>query len=337
MSESDKYNQARRVLHAYMYIASNPNATLNQLTDFLFEDITPDERKSKNRSVQRIVDILVDEEFVEKRSTTKHLGCRYSILKKLDNINTKKYSQIKGSEVLAFHFVKAFMDRFKGTDLASAFDRLLDRINSISSDLDIPESELFNIVLPGIYEYGDNGKHLIGLLRMINERTWLKIKYQKQTGQSVKETEILPVSLYLYEGAVYLVAYNPRAKKFLSYSVYNILGHEEADNQNRIAPEFNPEEFRKGRFAVIDGEVTEVKITVKNDMAKYFENRNWHITQKISYDDSDNLILKFSSPLTPDLIGWILRWIEAVIDIEPKQLKDKVVERIKAGVKTLEG
>jgi hypothetical protein len=31
-----------------------------------------------------------------------------------------------------------------------------------------------------------------------------------------------------------------------------------------------------------------------------------------------------------------LRWIEAVIDIEPKQLKDKVVERMKAGLKILE-
>jgi len=83
---------------------------------------------------------------------------------------------------------------------------------------------------------------------------------------------------------MYLIAYNPRAKKYLSYSVHNILEFYDADNQCRVAPAFDLEKFEMERFAVIDGKIEHIKLTIKKEITQYFENRLWHATQKISYD-----------------------------------------------------
>lgn len=331
VSDSTKYNQARRILHAFNFIASNGLVSLKEIGDFLFPDLPAGKRREKNRSIQRIADILVEEGLVKKIIKKRNEGNLYEVITKPINYSVSN-TKISGNESLAFHFVKAFMNTFKGTTLANQFERLNSRIEAIAPDEYIPEDELLKLQLPGAFDFSIKSDILNFLIKKINNKEWLRIKYRKQFNQQIKESEIYPQMLTLYEGIIFLIAYNPNAKKYLTYSVYNILNYEEAGDQNRKAPSFDFDKFQIERFAVIDGEPKSIKLTIKSEMAKYFENRFWHITQKVYYDKNENLKLELVSPFSPDLITWIIRWSEAIIKIRPIELKEIVIKQMKANI-----
>ncbi len=116
MPTPQKYNQSRRILQAYLFISSNGKVSLKEIFEYVFQDASDEERKAKTRYVQRLVDILVEEELVEKIKQSKHEGNLYKILEK--RVDRQQAARSRGDETLAFYFVKAFMDQFKGTSLA---------------------------------------------------------------------------------------------------------------------------------------------------------------------------------------------------------------------------
>lgn len=325
MPKPQKYNQARRIVQTYLFISKSGKVSLNEVLEHIFPDASEHEHKTKRRYVQRLVDILVEEELVEKEKHSKHKGNLYRVLEK--RVTAGNIGLVRGNETLAFYFVKAFMEQFKGTSLSQAFENLSETIESVAPEEYIPEQKILNFQMPGMFELSLKPEMLMLLLKKINERTWLRIAYQKRTEDDTKVTELMPQSLTLYNGVLYLIAYNPRAKKNLTYSISNILNITDADNQNRNAPQFDSDKYRSERFAVVDGKPIEVKVSIKPEFAKYFENRNWHISQKISHSQ-DSLLLELCVPITPDFTAWLLGWCEAISDIEPKELKEIFLNKL---------
>jgi len=58
------------------------------------------------------------------------------------------------------------------------------------------------------------------------------------------------------------------------------------------------------------------------------EGRIWHPSQKIRRQKSGDLILEMKVGLSFELEAWILRWGEFAKVIKPKELKDRVIERL---------
>lgn len=332
MPKNQKYNQARRIIQTYLFISKSGKVSLNEVLEHIFPDASEDEHKTKRRYVQRLVDLLVEEGLVEKIKQSKHEGNLYQVVEKREGAGN--IGQVRGDETLAFYFVKAFMEQFKGTSLAKAFEKLSGTIESVAPDEYIPEQNILNFQMPGMFDLSLKPELLMMLLKKINERTWLRMAYRKRSDEESKVTEVMPQSLTLYNGVLYMIAYNPRAKKNLTYSISNILNITDAENQNRKAPQFDSDKYRSERFAVVDGLSVDVKVTIKPEFAKYFESRNWHISQKISHS-KDSLILEFRAPITTDLTAWLLGWCEAISDIEPRELKEKVVGKMFSAIQTL--
>jgi len=329
---SQKYNQARRILQTYLFISGSGKVSVNEVMKHIFPDASENDHKTTRRYVQRLLDILVEEEYVEKILQSKHEGNLYQVIEKRES--SSNIGQIRGDETLAFYFAKALIEQFKGTSLANAFEKLSETIESVAPDEYIPEQDILNFQMPGMFDLSLKPEMLMLLLKKINERTWLRIAYQKRAEDDTKVTEVMPQSLTLYSGVLYLIAYNPRAKKNLTYSISNILNITDADNQNRNAPQFDSDIYRRDRFAVIDGSPVDVKIFIKPEFAKYFENRNWHISQKIS-KNKDSLQLEFEVPIISDLTAWLLGWSDAIMDIEPKELKDIFLNKLRKAIHSI--
>lgn len=323
---NDTARQAKHALLAYNYIAnSQGKVTLRAIAEALYAEHEID--ASLLRRVQRIADLLVEMQWVCKERHPKREGNLYSATE----INISGVGQLainRSRTTLAYYFLKAFADQFNETELSGEFDTLTNAIKNASPEGSIPEEDLMNIVLPGLFDFGIKPRLLINLLKAINEKEWLEIKYIKQGDLAEKTTTIAPAMLSIYEGVVYLIAYNPHAKKYLTYSVYNIISYSVTEYQACRVPPFDREKHRRERFAVIDGPLARVSLTIAADMSKYFENRRWHPSQSMSYDNQGNLVLSFESPIAPDLVSWVMRWSEAIIGIEPVALKSAVEERI---------
>jgi predicted DNA-binding transcriptional regulator YafY len=332
--EKIKYTQARNTIQAYLFIAANGAVTLNEIGNSLYPNLSDTERKSKNRSIQRVADILVCEGVVDKEIRTRNIGNLYKVTDKMAVAN-KPFAKLTGGETLAFAFLQSFMDSFSGTTMGEHFAKIKKKIEANASDEFIPNKALIHMQMPGLYEFDLKREILARLLVKINEETWITFDYIKKFRDEKKTYDVLPTSLAFYEGMIYLMAYSQEAKKHLTFAVYNIIDFEDSSNQNRTAPTADTEIFKKERFAIFNGDLVQVKLTIIKEMVHYFENRQWHPTQKLSNDAEGNLILSFKAPLAPDMIGWIKRWSDAIIDIQPKELKSQVVKSLKEALKRL--
>jgi predicted DNA-binding transcriptional regulator YafY len=314
-TEENKSEQARRVLFIYNLFLRHIKLTTNQVLDEIIEEFGD----VSKRSVQRDLQILKDADYIQSESKGRNSFWRLNRGKKIT-----MPTQIKSSELLSFYILKAYLKTFKGTAIENDINNLTEKIESLAPGDAILEETLYWDQNPGYYDY--RGKHnlISRLLRYIHEKTWVTMEYEKMWDSKVKTYDILPESLFTYGGSIYLIAYLPKHKTYLNFALQNIVKLEDSSNQSRKYPEFDFDKFRSERFAVMDGEISDVVLKINKDFVKYFENRVWHPSQKVTFDKSENMLLHLKVPITPDFISWILHWTEAITVISPESLKYKL-------------
>lgn len=157
------------------------------------------------------------------------------------------------------------------------------------------------------------------------KKNWIRINYEKLSDGSINDYIIFPQFLYTYSGTLYLIAYNPKRKLSTNFAIQNINSIEEHYDSNLSLPDFDYEAFRKTRFAVNDGTIHDIKLIIKPEFVKYFENRTWHVTQKTRFNSDGSYMINMKVPISNELVSWITRWCQAFIDIEPTSLKRRVL------------
>jgi predicted DNA-binding transcriptional regulator YafY len=324
INEEEKYNQSRRILHIYRLFLTNRKMTANEVADAINE-IFPDYSK---RSIQRDLRILSDGGFITVRR--KGGSSYWSISNNRSETGTPV--NIRENELLSFHILKTYLKTFHGTTIEKDINELSRKLETLAPGNVFLEEQFYGDQNEGNFDY--SGKHEILRLciKNINEKNWIKISYERLYDSKIKEYEIFPQFLYTYSGTIYLVAYNPTWKRSTNFAVHHILSMDEVYEVNRKEPVFDYDEFRKHRFAVIEGDLEKVRLMIEPDYIKYFENRFWHPSQIENYDMMGNLILEFEVPLAQDFIRWILKWSNAIAILEPPELKKMVVEILKKGV-----
>mgnify|MGYP006293133197 FL=1 len=315
-SESEKYNQARRILNIYRLFLSNRILT----TKDIFKKIREYYEDVSYRTIQRDLKILRDEDFIILDGKGKYSSW------KINQINTHRTESfnIRENELLSFYILKSYLNTFKGTKIEENITELSDKLETLVPGEVIMEEQFYGDQNIGYYNYSGKHQILSKCIQHITEKNWIKIVYEKQTKDETKEYDIFPQFLYTYSGTIYLLEKKKKRKRNTTFIVQNIRSIEKIWDETRTEPGFDYNDFRNQRFAVFDGRVRKVKLKINKDFRKYFENRSWHPTQKTSSDNQGNMILEMKVPLTPDLTSWICRWAEIIIVLHPRELKDIV-------------
>jgi predicted DNA-binding transcriptional regulator YafY len=328
MAEDDKYDQARRVLMILglfqKHIVLKTSEILVMIND-RFGGIS-------KRSVQRDLEILKNEDLIVLEGRGRESKWKYNKSNKIKSSPLK----ISGDEMLSFYMLKAYLATFKGTSIENDIVKLTSKIENFAPGDVFLEDTLYWDQNPGSYDYSNNPGLITKLIHNINEKNWINISYRKILDDSIKNYEIFPCSLYTYGGVIYLVAYNLKAKMHVNFVIHNIIQIEESLNQNHKSPEFDYDEFRRQRFAVIDGEIKNVKLLINKDFVKYFEHRFWHSSQKQVVQNDGSLILPMKIPVTADLVTWICRWNDTMTVIEPPELRTWMIELLQSTLKNYE-
>lgn len=317
-SESEVSKQARRVLGIIKLIGANYQMSSVDLVEALGEEFEP----VTLRSVQRDLKVVSDAGFIERVREGKNTFWRLVKYSPIEN----RQSIIRTNELLSFYMLKAFINTFKGTSIAKDLDELSKKLEAMAPGDVFPEEQFYGDQNIGYYDYSDKHEILRLCVRHINEENWIKITYEKLTDDTVNEYILFPQFLYTYSGTLYLIAYNPQRKISTNFAVQNIKSIEEHFNLLKRAPKFDYEVFRRARFAVNDGTLHDIKLTVKKGFVKYFENRTWHLSQKIKYNNNGSYEIKMKVPISNDLLSWLTRWCQAFESIEPEILKQKVIK-----------
>ncbi len=321
-SNSDK---PRRVLRILRLLTSIISANLQTIINAIEQDFPG----TSMRTIQRDLALLRDEGYIK---LVRHGRETEWVIVKAD-IPTNVPSKLESNELLSFYMLKAYLNTFKGTKIEQSIAHLTERLEAYAPGEAFLDQEMYWDQNFGNYNYSEKNDIIEQLLKYICDKLWIKIDYLKAGQEQSNEYLVLPESLYSYRGTLYLVAYDYAKHRFSNYILHQIIKITESEIQTmrkKSNKQFNMDEFKKQRFAVYDGEPKKVTLRIKKEFKHYFENRNWHETQKFSYKPTtDELLLRLKVPESPDFISWIISWGEAITVEEPMSLRYKIEDIIK--------
>lgn len=320
-----EFNQSQRIIRILELFSMGRKLTCKGLYEHF-------ERKASLRTIQR--DLLTIQEagipLISEKNFSK------------DNIWSfpREYRQmvlpsIQQNELLALYVLKAYLKTFRGTQIESNLENLLDKIENMAPgdiylelNTDTDAGILWNQNY-GDFNYQIYDEILQNIVSFIVNKKWAVVTYQRPQSPE-KSFEIFIHRLFVYNGVIYLAASSAKYNNYMALALQRVKKIKTAKSQNHKPIEFDLEKFRSERFAVFSGAIEHIKLFINSEAAFYFTNRQWHPTQKILVNDDGSLMLEMDVPLSYELVGWIVGWHSYIKALSPPAL----IESIKSHLKT---
>ncbi|MBN1970182.1 MAG: WYL domain-containing protein [Candidatus Delongbacteria bacterium] len=180
-----------------------------------------------------------------------------------------------------------------------------------------------------------NFQSVMKIIEALKSNTLLEIKYDGAVKETT-ERRIEPYHLYNYQGKWYLGAFCLLKRELRSFSLNRMLFIQNLKNK------FNPEsrfskreiqEFFLDSFGIAVGKRIETAIIrFDNNLIKQLRNQKWHPKQKSKIIEISGVpFLEFSFPVSKyeELIGRVLRFSPYAEIIEPKQMRNEWLDKLK--------
>jgi predicted DNA-binding transcriptional regulator YafY len=166
-------------------------------------------------------------------------------------------------------------------------------------------------------------------LALLN-RKQLEIEYYVKSRDETTSRIISPQQMIYYRENWYLDAHCHLRKDLRSFSLDGIISSKISDV---IALEVASSDLNAHftqSYGIFSGKSTQrAKLRFDPERARYIKKELWHPDQVSSVDDDGYLIIEFDFNQDPELIMDILKHGSHVEVLEPKSLKEKIVEEMK--------
>lgn len=322
-------NKTERIL----FILDNLSHRETVTTGEMIAKFRNEEIEVSERNVQR------DLEFLGKMKKLEKVGQNYDrgniwLYKK--DIQELPHVHIPENELLSFYILKAHLQHFKGTVIEEGINELFKKLEDIvPGDIFNSESMFWDKNF-GKYNYYQDDSTLRRAIKYISRNLWVEVDYYNAHKDNTSTFICYPRTMFEYSGSLYLVVYLPKPANYhIVLLIQNIericeLKEEKSEEMRRIEiPDFDFNEWSKNRFGVFWGDAHDVKLQIKKEYKRYFENRHWHHSQKFKKLRNGDIILTLTVPIVPDFVSWIVGWGEGIKVLEPQELINRVIERHK--------
>ena len=292
------------------------------------------ETRISKRTAQRYMNDLCE---LDTRVETHQEGKKkvLKIVKRGGNVSTP-FIDSKENYLVAVNMLKAHLTSFKDTKLEDKIDKLQNYLDTeYPEDIISPEALYWdqNIGKYKYYEDSKQRKTINKITDFIVEKKEAYIKYNSPGNEDTSKFKTFFRQFFQYDGALYVAAYVPYYDSHVALAVHFIDDIEES-KRHRTAeelslPPFDFREFTKERFGVFEGKSKKVVLEVMDGYKKYFQNRQFHQTQKNFNEKGEkrNMVINMKVPLSPELVGWILKWGGGLKVRKPEKLKKMVKEK----------
>ena len=166
------------------------------------------------------------------------------------------------------------------------------------------------------------------------QRHCIEVKYQALGDKKATARTIDPYYFQpdLAGHSAYVIAYCHRTKGVRTFKVRRITEVQETGKSYEIPPDFDANEHLASAWGIMSGiEVETIKLKFSNpDIVRIQEEAIWHPSQVTKRQPDGSLIMTLKVSISPELLGWILRWGEYVEVLEPEELRQDVIESAKA-------
>jgi len=176
---------------------------------------------------------------------------------------------------------------------------------------------------------------------MVREQD-LRVSYQALSGEQQEPATyvVTPLKLVFYNSNWYLLC--QREGTWMTLALARMVAVEGAGTRLDLLPDVQEVEARIqeafGIFLTTPGQAVEqVRLCFAKSLAKLVRTLVFHPKQTLLEKEDGRLEVSFPSTLNHELIAEVLRYTGSVEVVEPAALRDKVLERLKAGLELMQG
>ncbi len=315
-------DQPKRVLYIYHKLQSGRRYTSFELKDMIAEDL---DNTVSLRTIQRDLRILyesVPSISMFEEGTDVYWGTQREYRNPIGSI------RIQSNELLSYYVLKAHLKVFQGTYIEDDLKELTEKIEDIAPSNIILEDALFWDQNIGQFDYTQYAPQIKAIINHIVEKNVLLVEYNTSGLGKINKLTVILRTIFTYNGFLYVIAYVPNHNTDIALTIQNIESMAVIEDLNIQVPPFSFKEWTKSRFGVYFGKPEFIRLLIKKEFNKFFENRKWHQTQETYLDSSGNLILEMRAPITIDLISWIMSWSYVIEVLKPKKLRKEIIKTI---------
>ena len=168
--------------------------------------------------------------------------------------------------------------------------------------------------------------------RAINRRERLCLRYQRFDG-AVRSYLLDPHHLVDYHGNWYLLALNRAARRMETIALSRCREIRETGEHFTRRADFDPRGFFKDAFGISQAEKPwKVRLRFAQEVAAYIRERVWHPSQQLRERRDGGLEIRLETSGRKELTRWILPWMPHVRVLAPRQLWDRVQQRMRQGL-----
>ena len=183
----------------------------------------------------------------------------------------------------------------------------------------------------------NSNESIYGMVDMINEainsHRQIQFKYREYDGDlkpvlrnNGEVYELSPYALFWNEDYYYVVGWSEKHSNVSTFRADRLVDPVIIDKKTRRKPkDFDLDDYSRRIFEMYDGEPTEVKLEVRNDLAKYLVDRfGTDLETMPSSDDYFQVTVEVS--LSPTFYAWVFRFGGEIRILSPAKAVNEITE-----------
>lgn len=238
------------------------------------------------------------------------------------------------SELISLHFIKELLKSYSTLDIGNTARHLIDRIMNNLPQPDKAYIETLSELLKVRESYVGLEKNLseetINTVRKgIEQNKRLLINYHSFNSDETTERQFDPYIIEIYEGCYHLVGYchlrnSVRDLRISRIQDVQLLG------ESFQRPKKFYENYKKGRFGKLAGE-EQIRLVLKfkGEGARYVKEYENVKADFLVEERDGSLTFEKTTTMTPEIIKWVLSFGSDVIVLEPRALKEEVIDEVR--------
>lgn len=143
------------------------------------------------------------------------------------------------------------------------------------------------------------------------------------------ERIIRPYAVYEYKGDSYIAAYCENRKEVLDFKILRIRKLTLLEEKFELPYDFSLKDTLNNCLGIYKDESVTLKLRIKKPMSYIVAEKIWVDNQKIEWLNDESIVFEAKMKGITEIKSWILGMGEYVEVIEPKSLKDEIIEEIK--------
>lgn len=244
--------------------------------------------------------------------------------------------RVSRQEVFAFSIAAKLLNAFRGTPLEVDMESLFEKIgHSLEGTITLNPAALTEhlTVLGEDYVEQDPAMWL-AVSEATDRRERIEMAYQKFDG-TVKRYTLEPYHLLAYHGNWYVLGKSLSSGRVATFAISRIRELSPTGEFFEVESAFDAKAHIASAFGIVRGdEPFRVRLRFAPTVSAYIRERVWHPSQRIEEQADGSIELAFETAGWKELVRWILSWQPDVQVLEPLRLRERIREKLQAGLES---